>query len=167
MNNDIIYPFKTPFLKDFSFAPSSILMDDKTLLELDNSLTIYEQLTANPDLEKALIDQNELFASFAISKAENSSLTLKEAEELQTLLVNDSSYDFISLKLKNKQELTQKDHDKLEFFNIVRTFRTRSSKIWSLNELTSEFILQLHTDLTMGMDIFSQHLTEFDTYKSG
>jgi hypothetical protein len=89
--NKIIFPFKTPFLKEFSFAPSSILMDDQTLLELDKSLAIYEQLTANPDLEKALIDQNELFASFAISKAENSSLTLKEAGNLQALLNYDQN----------------------------------------------------------------------------
>lgn len=167
MSENIIYPFKTNFLRDFSFAPDSILMDDTTLKEMDSSLVTYERLTANPNLEKALIDQNELFASFAISKAENSTLTLREAADLQALLVSDQQYDFIVSKLNLKKQLNQKDHDKLEFFNIVKTFRTVNQRIWSLDEITPKMIAKLHVDLTKGLDIFSEHLMGFDIYKSG
>ena len=53
---------------------------------------------------------------FAISKAEQSSLTLKEAQDVYNLLLNDPEYDFISQKLKDGKKLTSKDHDHVEFF---------------------------------------------------
>lgn len=168
MQNDaIIYPFKLNFLKDFSFAADSIKMDLGTLKKLDETLTSSSQLSTNPDLEKVLISRNELFASFAISKAENSSLTLKEAEDLQTLLINDNDYDFIAKKLKIKTELTQKDHDKLEFFNIVKTFRFYNQSLLPIADLTPQFIQKIHTSLTFGLDIFAKHLLGFDIYQSG
>lgn len=168
MNNDaIIYPFTNSFLTDFSFAPSSIKMDEETLKKFDQTLTSSIQLSANPDLEKALISRNELFASFAISKAENSTLTLKEAEDVHTLLINNPEYDFLSSKLNNKEKLTQKDHDKLEFFNIVKTFRKYNQKVLPIIDFNFQMIKNIHSELTFGLDIFAKHITGFYIYKSG
>ena len=106
-------------------------------------------------------------ASFAISKAENSSVTLDEAKELRELLIDNPDYDFLAQKLKNKTKLTQKDHDRLEFFNITKTFRELNSRPFSLEDLTPEFIRDVHKNLTFGLDIFADHLPDFTVYKSG
>jgi len=124
-------------------------------------------VSLNPDIEKNLISKNELLASFAISKAENSELTLKEAHDVYSLLLSDPNYNFVGKKLKTKKKLTQKDHDQLEFFNIARLFRSLNQTPFPLNELTSEKIRGLHRQLTQGLDIFKDDLPGFTVYKAG
>ena len=136
-------------------------------MTLDKELTNYEQLFLNPDIEKNLITKNELLASFAISKAENSQLTLREAQDVYNLLLSEPDYDFIGKKLKTKKRLIQKDHDQLEFFNIAKTFRSLNQTEFLIKDLTPEKILELHQYLTQGLDIFEKYLTDFDLYRSG
>jgi len=159
--------FKTPFLAQFYYNPEIIKMSGDDVMDLDMELTKYERIFLDPDIGKSLISKNELFVSFAISKAENSQLTLTEAQEVHNLLLSNSEYDFIGSKLKNKVKLTQKDHDKLEFFNIAKTFRLLNRSIFDISKLNKEFILDVHKQLTIGMDIFSEYLTDFTPYKSG
>lgn len=161
-----IQPFKSPFLKEFILSPSLLPLSDQEIVELDKELYRYEQLFLNPDVEKHLITRNELLASFAISKAEISTLTLEEAQDLYNFVLKNEDYKFVTLKLKKGQKLSQKDHDKLEFFNIAKTFRRLNSEPFTLNDLTSEFIQNLHKDLTQGLDIFKSHLPGFELYKS-
>ena len=89
-------PFKQPFLDQLVLAPTLLPFSDKEILELDTNLNQYEQLFLNPDIERNLISKNELLASFAISKAENSTLTLKEAQDVYDVLLNNEEYTFIS-----------------------------------------------------------------------
>ena len=109
-------------------APDLLLFKDSQIVKLDQELAQYEQLFLNPDLEKYLISRNELLTSFAISKAERSVLTLEEAQEVYNFIENNKEYDSVDQKLKKGQKLTQKDHDKFEFFNIVKTFRRFKSQ---------------------------------------
>ena len=88
-------PFTTPFLSGYIFTPSIIKISDHDISTFDHELAEYEQVFLNPDIERSLISKNELLASFAISKAENSQLTLKEAQDVYALLVADPAYDFI------------------------------------------------------------------------
>src|SRR4030067_1409091 len=166
-DNQVLHPFKTPFLSSLTFAPETMPFTDAEIYLLDKELTTFEQAYLNPEVERTLISKNELLASFAISKAENSELTIKEAEDVYALLISDSEFDFIGKKLEGNHQLTQKDHDKLEFYNIAKTFRAYNQLRFSLDQLKPEFILGIHRELTQGMDIFKDYLLDFTIYKSG
>jgi Fic family protein len=131
------------------------------------AVSTFEKSVKDPNIEKYLISKNELFASFAISKAENSSLTMTEAKELWERIDNNPDFDLLSAKIKSGINLTLKDHDKLEFVNIVKTFRKFNQRIYSLGAYTPELILSIHEQLTVGLDIFAKYLPGFDLYKSG
>ena len=103
--------FKTPFLSSFVIIPEILPFKDQEIIQYDHELSRFEQVFLNPDIEKNLISKNELLASFAISKAELSTLTLKEAQDVYNLVITNPDYDFISLKIKNNKKLTQKDYD--------------------------------------------------------
>ena len=160
-------PFKHGFLADFIFTPQILPFTDKEIMDLDKDLARFEQVFLSPDVEKHLISKNEFLASFAISKAEQSSLTLKEAQDVYNLLLNDPEYDFISQKLKDGKKLTQKDHDHVEFFNIAKTFRNIGQRGFSLADLTPNFIKNIHLQITQGLDIFQKYILGFTVYKSG
>lgn len=160
-----VKPFTRPFLDQLILAPGFLPFSDAELLKLDSDLNQYEQLFLNPDIEKNLITKNELLASFAISKAENSTLTLQEAREVYAFLSKNEEYSFISEKIKAKEKLSQKDYEKLEFFNIAKTFRNHHPI--QINEVTPNYIRELHQQLTQGLDIFKKYLPNFDVYKSG
>lgn len=167
MNTTILKPFSGKFLSKFIWVPQILPFTSEEIESLDRELSEYEQVFLNPDIEKNLIRKNELLASFAISKAENSQLTLKEAQDVYSLITSDPDYDFVGKKLKVKKKLTQKDHDQLEFFNIAKTFRKLNQELFSIKELTPSKILQLHRDITQGLDIFKEYLSDFTVYKSG
>lgn len=165
--NNIAYLFKNKALKDFVYAKSLLPFTDKEILDLDQRLNEYEQVFLNPDIEKHLLTKNEMLASFAISKAEQSSLTLLEAEEIYNYLIKNPEYDFISQKLKVKKKLTRKDYEKLEFYNITKTFHSLNQKFFNLKKLNIKIISEIHKQLTIGLDIFSKYLPAFDCYRSG
>ena len=159
-------PFKHPFLSQFVYAPAFLPFSDREVLLFDEELARYEQLFLSPDIEKNLITKNELLASFAISKAEDSKLTLQEAQDVYDFVVNNKDYNFVRNKLKKKQVLTQKDYEKLEFFNIAKTFRTLNQNPFFVDDLTPTLVKDVHRQLTQGLDVFT-HLSEFNVYKSG
>lgn len=160
-------PFSHSFLSQFILAPELLPFSDLEIKKLDLELNQYEQLFLNPDIERNLISRNELLTSFAISKAEESTLTLKEAQDVYDTIQSNKEYDFINQKLKAKQKLTQKDYDKLEFFNIARTFRALNQNPVQVKDLTPDFVKKLHLELTLGLDVFEKYLPEFTVYKSG
>jgi Fic family protein len=168
MNTPItLTPFTTSFLSQFTFTPSAIPISDKDIKTKDSDLSRSQRLFLNPDIEKSLISKNELLASFAISKAENSQLTLTEAEAVYNLVTSDKKFNFVGNKLQSGKPLSPKDHDRLEFFDIAKTFRELSSISTRLEFLTLDFILGLHKRLTEGLDIFAKSLPDFEPYKSG
>lgn len=165
--NTLIKPFVTPFLDEFTLSPNTLPFADNEIIKLDKELSDYEHVFLDPDVEKNLISKNELMASFGISKAEQSALTLKEAQDVYNIILNDPTYDFIGQKLKGNKKLTKKDYDKLEFFNIARTFREINSTPFQISKLTPETIRQIHNSLTKGMDIFKDYFFDFTLYRSG
>jgi Fic family protein len=167
MEAKIINLFKSPFIKDFIIVPSRLPFSESELRNFDKILNKFERLYLNPDIEKNLITRNELLASFAISKAEYSSLTIKEAKEVYDLVVSGEDYSFINKKLKQEKKLSQHDHDRLEFFNIAKTFREFNQKSFNLSDLSINFIQEIHNHLTRGMDIFQKYLSDFTPYKTG
>ena len=160
-------PFRTPFLSRFIFTPELLPFTNEEITERDRDIFEFEQVFLNPDLEKNLISKNELLASYAISKAEHSTLTLAEAQNVYALVLASGDYVFIREKLNAGKQLTQKDHDKLEFFNIAKTFRWFNHVPFSLDTLSPHFIQNLHAALTQGIDVFETYLSEFTVYKSG
>ncbi|MBU1200601.1 Fic family protein [Patescibacteria group bacterium] len=160
-------PFKQPFLNQLVLAPSLLPFSDTEILKLDADLDQYEQLFLNPDIEKTLIDKNELLASYAISKAENSTLTLQEAQNVYNFLLNNKEYTFIADKLRKKQRLNKRDYEKLEFFNIAKVFRKYNQNPVDIKDITPKTIKEIHKQLTQGLDVFQDYLADFDVYKSG
>ena len=118
-------------------------------------------------IERNLISKNELLASFAISKAEDSRLTLKEAQDVYSLLLSEPDYDFVAKLLKAKLKLTQKDYDQLEFFNVAKTFRKLNQEPVKIEEITPERVKELHRNLTQGLDVFKKYISGFTVYRSG
>lgn len=167
MDTTILKPFSTPFLSQFYFVPKALPFTDEEILSFDRELFVYEQVFLNPDIERNLISKNELLASFAISKAEDSQLTIQEAQDMYNLALSDPANDFIREKLKEKKKLSHKDYDKLEFFNIAKTFRSISKNPLLIKDLTPAKIKMLHRDLTQGLDVFKQYIPDFTVYKSG
>ena len=167
VNTTILKPFSQPFISDFVWTPQTLPFTSEEIISFDKELSVYEQVFLNPDIEKNLISKNELLASFAISKAEDSQLTLQEARDVYNLVLSDPNYDFIREKLKAKEKLTNKDYDKLEFFNILKTFRSINQEPFTIDDLTPLKIREFHTNLTQGLDIFKDYLSDFTVYKSG
>lgn len=167
--NDIAIkkPFTHTFLSRFVFMPMLLPFTDKEIAKLDKQLEEYEQVFLNPDIERNLISRNELLVSFAISKAENSTLTLQEARDVYSVILASGEYTFIGDKLKAKQKLTRKDYEKLEFFNIAKTFRNLNQTPVKINEFTPKLLREIHQNLSQGLDIFAEHLPDFTVYKSG
>lgn len=160
-------PFSHPFLSQFVFTPKLLPFTDKEIWKVDKELEEYEQIFLNPDIEKNLISRNELLASFAISKAENSSLTLQEAQDVYDVILSNKEHTFISDKIKAKQKLTRKDYEKLEFLNIAKTFRNLNQSPLKINYCTPELIQEIHKNLSQGLDIFDKNLADFTAYKPG
>ena len=167
VNTTILKPFSQPFISDFVWTPQTLPFTSEEIISFDKELSVYEQVFLNPDIEKNLISKNELLASFAISKAEDSQLTLQEARDVYNLVLSDPNYDFIREKLKAKEKLTNKDYDKLEFFNILKTFRSINQEPFTIDDLTPLKIREFHTNLTQGLDIFKDYFSDFTVYKSG
>lgn len=160
-------PFKTNFLSSFVITPDTLPFLNQEIIQYDHELSRFEQVFLNPDIEKSLISKNELLTSYAISKAELSTLTLQEAQDVYNLVLANPDYDFVRIKLKNNKKITQKDYDKLEFFNIARIFRNLNQNPFTFEDLNPQLILKLHQNLTQGLDIFEKYLTDFTAYKSG
>ncbi len=167
MDQLITRPFAHTFLSQFVFTPKLLPFSDEEITKIDRELAEYEQVFLNPDIERNLISRNELLASFAISKAENSSLTLQEAQDVYDVILANKEYSFIGDKLKTKQKLTRKDYEKLEFYNIAKTFRSLNQSPVKINELTPVLIREIHLSLSRGLDIFSKYLPDFTVYKAG
>lgn len=167
MNKIASKPFAHAFLSQFVFVQKLLPFSDDEIKNIDAELADYEQVFLNPDIEKNLISRNELLASFAISKAENSTLTLQEAQDVYNLLLINEEYTFISDKLKRKEKLTQKDYDKLEFYNIAKTFRGLNEAPFGIVNITADDILKLHQSLSLGLDVFEKYLPDFTVYRSG
>ena len=162
-----IKPFSLRFLESFVLTKDVLPFTDKEIIRLDKELAEYEQVFMDPEVEKHLMSKNELLTSFAISKAENSSLTFGEAQEVYDVVLQRKEYNFINKKLSERKKFTVKDYEKLEFFNIAKTFREENLKLFTIKALTADYIKKIHLKLTQGMDIFHAHLSDFTVYKSG
>lgn len=167
MNVQLEHPFLHNFLAEFTLTPELLPFSDIQLKNTDSELTHYEKIFLDPDIEKNLYSKNELLASFAISKAENSALTLQEAQNVYSLVISNQKLTFIHDKIKNKQKLTHKDYEKLEFFNIARVFRNINQQTMQIDNITPAFLQELHKELTLGFDIFKTYLSDFTVNKSG
>lgn len=161
-------PLKTPFLGQFVLTDANILIPDETLVSLDQEVSHFEAAVPG-DVRSQLISRNELLTSFAISKAEKTNrLTIDEMRQIRAANsggggprpYNDSDHEVL--------KKPKKAHDRLEYANILRTFR------WSLEEgnitagnLSIDLIRRVHAGLTEGLDFFEDKIMEFDPYRPG
>ncbi|MDO8575458.1 MAG: Fic family protein [bacterium] len=160
-------PFKYGFLSEFVLLEDSLPFTNIDIELIDKKLSRYEEFILDPDIERNLISKNELLTSFAISKAENSELTIDEAKNVYLTLLSNKDYDFVKEKMLQGEKLNRNDYDKLEFFNIAKTFREIGGASFKIEDLTPDFIKNIHKKITQGLDIFKDHLSGFTVYKSG
>ena len=162
--------FSQPFLSTFFVNIKRLPFKEEELRSLDQTLLAYEKIEIDYQLDKVLKLQNNFLFSFAISKAENSKLTLLEADKIYNFITNHNSkapFKILTEKLDKGTRLTQKDHDRLEYYNIVQTFQSLAKKDVGLTDLTLDFIVDLHRQLTIGLDVFTGKLPGFEPYHSG
>jgi Fic family protein len=165
-----LHPFKSPFLSKFFLIFDKISFNEDDLIRMDNLLNSYSKQEIDWQLEDDLQDSNQMLVSFAVSKAENSNISMKEAENIyyaikEGTLGND--FLFLKEKLQKKKRLSQSDHDKLEYKNIASAFNYFSDKGIKIKDLNLDLILEIHSKLSLGLDVFSDYLSEFETYQSG
>ena len=100
-----------------------------------------------------LVEQTVFEETIAISTAEDSELTPAVAKEIQISEEQEARI----LKYKQKNKLSEREkYDQLEFENI-KAIETRINKI-SFEDITVDFICNLHHDLTIGLDNYSESL---------
>ncbi len=167
MNNIASKPFNHTFLSEFVFVKKLLPFSDEEIENIDRELSEYEQVFLNPDIERNLISRNELLASFAISKAENSTLTLQEAQDVYGFVLADKELTFISDKLKKGEKLIRKDYEKLEFFNIAKVFHNLNESGVTIKNITADASRKRHQSLSLGLDVFHRFLPGFTVYKAG
>jgi Fic family protein len=162
--------FKSSFLSTFFIDFAKLNFNEEDFKRIDNVLENYSRQEIDWQLEDDLQDNNQLLFSYAVSKAENSKLTLKEAEDIFEAIKSGSLGDdflFLEKKLKNKEKINQSDHDKLEYKNIAAGFRHFSDRGIKVKDLSLGLILDIHQKLTLGLDVFADYLNNFETYRSG
>jgi len=162
--------FSQPFLSTFFINIKRLPWQEEELRSIDQALSAYEQIEIDYQLDQLLKLHNDFLFSFAVSKAENSQLTLLAADEIYRLITGRKDiapFKALSEKLDKGARLNQKDHDRLEYYNIVQTFQSLAKKKVSLNDLSPDFIADLHRQLTLGLDIFTDKLPGFEPYHSG
>ena len=128
--------------------------------------------------DEDLSNFNELYGSYAISKAEDSTLTLLEAQETARLdfwALSQYGYTIaqqvhaLDPSSKTYQKKLKKLHDRLEFLNILQVFRTinASEHIQSQRLCTVERLCEIHEWLTKDLDeLFDGKLQWYEPYHS-
>lgn len=160
-------------------------MDNKTQYIIDLSEYIYDNVSKISYGIKNIDSIYRFYSSFAMSKAENSKLTVKQAVEIQKKEIDteDSHYvneikkqvhqlEEIKENYREYQNKLQDLHDKLEYFNIASTIKyVKNSNISDeikKNGLCKEILLDIHFRLTTGLDeLFYGKLNDYDPYFPG
>jgi len=169
-NIDKTVLFSSPFLASFSYYNIDIPFNEHDLRQAESWLAGYQHRNIDWELAKALKFRSNLLASFAISKAEGSALTLKEAESVYNLSLSGRSkaeYEQIKAKIDSGKKVFRRDYERLEYVNAVSTFQFFEDKGIRVKDLSPDLILNLHQALTDGLDIFSGQLVDFEPYDSG
>lgn len=136
------------------------LMMSKQNIDKINILFLSEIFGIPETTQQIYITRTLEDEAFAISTAENSSLTAAEASKIQVT-------EEQSLRLKKYQsssEPIEKKYEKLEYENII-SVSSQSTGI-SFQQLDIEILCQLHHDLTVGLDDYTGEL-KISKYHSG
>ena len=162
-------PFSTDFLREFWFYLSRVVLTDDLLRKLDSTVERYEQGTGL-NIRSYLLRRNELLSSFAVSKAERTSdLRIEEARQIRSLLDTDPGR-VVSVEAAlntNDQKAIKKEHDRLEFLNILKTYRYVSDNRLEPASLSPDLLSKVHVMLTADLDRFEGRLNEFEPYHPG
>jgi len=162
-------PLKTPFLGQFVLNDANIRIQDETLISLDQEVSHFE-VAVPADVRSQLISRNELLTSFAISKAEKTNrLNIEEMRQIRADVNSGTGGPQpFSNPVVEPLKKPKKAHDRLEYANILRTFR------WSLEKgnitagnLSIDLICRVHAGLTDGLDFFEDKIMEFDPSRPG
>lgn len=158
-------PFKTPFTGSFTFNPALYELPEETIKEFDRKVAEFTS-EALQDFRETLRNRNELLVSYAVSKAERmNKLHIGEARAIQYELDNDSGYTPAPAAI-NDEDAREIKHqlDRLEFYNILKTFKAVSKDGITPDDLSIEFICNLHAMLTKGLDNYLAKIKDSSYY---
>lgn len=163
--NEITYPLnKITSLKELYLVEKVLPFSEDELIQLDNKVHQTGKLFLDPNIEKSLITKSEFLASYAISKAEESSITSSEAKKIEDL-IDLSGYKLAEdLFGKKGVKPSKKAYEKLEFSNIVNTFCYIKTQPFSLS---ARNIKTIHYFLTQGLDYFKEYIPGKTCYHPG
>ncbi len=155
--------FRHTGLKAFYYSPDAVVFSDDSLRTLDSEVVSYERHSA-PDIRQALVNRNEIMASYAISQVEQTSrITPDEAESIRQAYEQDRTLEFRPSSKADIKRI-EKDFDRQEFLNILKTFRWVSAQELSIKDLTVDFIREVHFRLTAGLDAYTAALFDVLPY---
>lgn len=115
---------------------------------IDNARKLFAAFPArNIAIRPIILEQTVMEESFAISTAEDSDLTLQEAKKI----IISPEIEARLIKYRDNKNLSPKEkYDRLESEN-VQSVEQRIQGI-KFSELTIQILLNLHNDLTIGLD---------------
>lgn len=167
LNQKIVRPFKTGWLEKFAFSPDNILFTDKQLIDIDNKITVYSGLMPI-DMKNRLMARSETLGSAAIAKAEKTNqIRAEEMRQIKAMLDSEPDMDYLLADMTIKKEI-KKEHDRLEYFNALKTFRWASihGNITAQN-LSIGILCDIHERMTDNLDFFKDKLPDFTPYRQG
>lgn len=164
-------PIKRGAFKDFYFNDEDLNFTDDFLKTFDSRIASYEY-AALSNLRQALTERNELFASFAITKAEQTNnIRLSEAKLLYNEITKNPDFK-LTPDTRGKIDTIISAHNSQEFIGIAKAFKWASipGNI-TADTLSIDLLKKLHAMMTGELDQFEKIMTQagkkFNSYRPG
>lgn len=132
---------------------------EKRAFEIDKRLNEEVLAYTPPNSYEKLKFRSLLFESFAISKAEGSSLKLTDAKKILKVLSQGKKVEFQKMKLSSTDALYRKK----EYLNIIKAIKRTNGL--SANDISIQTIKELHAVASHDLDSFKE--TEGQKYNIG
>lgn len=159
-------PLRGKWLSRFFFNRDKLFLSDSDLMDMEKKISLYGK-NMDIELRDKLIAGSEYFGTVAISKAEKTNrIGAERIRHLGAVLKANPDAVYIPQDTGRNKEI-KKEHDNLEYFNILKVYRAVTRDSLLLNKLSIDYLRDLHRKLTEGLDAFKNKLEDFDPYNSG
>lgn len=170
MRGPEVLPFKSEALNKLKYYPQMVIFTNSQLQKMDREITAYSEIIPT-DMQHRLIARSEMLGSVAIAKAEKTNqLRAEEIRQVRNYLNTHPDAEFImpQITITTKKADIRKEHDKLEYFNTLKTYRWVSETTnLAADNLSLGKIIEIHKMLTDGLDDFKDKIEAFHPYRPG
>lgn len=170
MSGSEVRPFKSEGLSRLKYYPEMLMFTNSQLQKMDREINAYSEIIPT-DMQHRLIARSEMLGSVAIAKAEKTNqIRAEEIRQVRNYLNTHPDAEFIQapITITTKRADIRKEHDKLEYFNTLKTYRWISEAVnFTAASLSVGQIIEIHKMLTGGLDNFKDKIEAFHPYRPG